>query len=99
MRNECRKALDDHSGQGVAAVDAEIRSGDVLGRVGEEECHGAHQVFGGTHLADGDEGDPLVAELGVLVEDFAGPKSTVLARQLPILARRTLTAQSACSQD
>lgn len=61
-------------GQGVAAVNAEIRTGDVLGRVGEEEGHGAHQVFGGTHLADGDERDPLIAELGVLVEDLAGPK-------------------------
>lgn len=75
MQKVKRKCL----GQSVPAVDAEIRTGDVLGRVGEEEGHGAHQVFGCTHLADGDEGDPLIAELGVLVEDLAGPECIALA--------------------
>lgn len=58
--------------QGVAAVDAEIRTGDVLGRVAEQEGDGAHEVFGGTHLPDGDEGSPLVAQLRVLIENLAG---------------------------
>lgn len=59
-------------GHGVAAVDAELGTGDVFGGVGEEEGYGAHKIFGSTHFADGDEGGPLVAEFGVFVEDFAG---------------------------
>lgn len=59
-------------GQGVATINAQIRPSDVLGCVGEEESNSAHQVFGDTHLADGDEGDPFITELGVFIEDLAG---------------------------
>jgi hypothetical protein len=58
-------------GYGITAVNAEICSSNVLGGIAEQEGHGTHQVFRCTHLADGDERGPLVAKLGVLVEDLA----------------------------
>lgn len=91
--------------QGVAAVDAEVRTGDVLGRVAEQEGDGAHEVFGGTHLTDGDEGGPLVAELGVFIENFAGAirkKSLVnliFDTKIQQWVRVSLTAQSAYTPD
>jgi hypothetical protein len=57
---------------GVAAVDAQIGAGHVTGGVGEQECDGAHEVLGSAHLALRDEGDPLLGELGVVVEDLLG---------------------------
>ena len=60
------------SGYGIASVNAEIRPSDVLGGIAKQEGHGTHQVLRCTHLAGGDERDPLVAKLGVLLEDLAG---------------------------
>lgn len=57
--------------QSVAPIDAQICTCDVLGRVAEEESHSAHEIFWGSHLANGDERSPLVAKLRVFVEDFA----------------------------
>jgi len=54
----------------VATVDAQLGAGHVAGSVGEEESDGAHEVLGLTHLALRDEGDPLLGELGVFVEDL-----------------------------
>lgn len=55
---------------GVATVNAQLSTGHVAGSVGEEEGDGAHEVLGLAHLALGDERDPLLGELGVLVEDL-----------------------------
>ena len=52
---------------GVATVNAQLSTGHVAGSVGEEEGDGAHEVLGLAHLALGDERDPLLGELGVLV--------------------------------
>jgi hypothetical protein len=57
---------------GVAAVDAQLRAGHVARSVGEEEGDSAHEVLGLAHLALRDEGDPLLGELGVVVEDLFG---------------------------
>jgi len=54
----------------VATVDAQLGASHVARGVGEEEGDGAHEVFGLAHLALRDEGDPLLGELGVLVEDL-----------------------------
>lgn len=54
----------------VATINAEFSTGHVAGGVGEEEGDSAHEVFGLAHLALRDEGDPLLGELGVLVEDL-----------------------------
>lgn len=77
MRRSCNGVFKHNSdakilSQSVASINTKIRPGDILGCVGEEEGHGAHQVFGDTHFADGDKRNPFIAELGVFVEDFAG---------------------------
>ena len=54
----------------VATINAELSTGHVAGGVGEEEGDGAHEVLGLSHLALRDKGDPLLGELGVLVEDL-----------------------------
>ena len=56
----------------VATVDAQLGAGHVAGGVGEKEGDGAHEVLGLAHLALGDERDPLLGELGVLIEDLLG---------------------------
>lgn len=86
-------------GQGVASINAQIRPGDILGCVREEEGHSAHQVFRNTHLADGDEGDPFIAELGVFVEDLAGAAQKIIESvHVTEVGESPLTGQSACSQ-
>lgn len=59
-------------GHGVAAVNAEIRPSDVFRGIAKKKSDGAHQVLRCTHLASRNERGPLVAKLGVLVEDLAG---------------------------
>lgn len=59
-------------GQGISAINTEIRAGDVLGSIAKEECYGTHQILGRPHLSNGDEGDPLITELGILIEDLTG---------------------------
>lgn len=56
----------------VTTINAELGAGHVAGGVGKEEGDGAHEVLGLAHLALRDEGDPLLGELGVLVEDLLG---------------------------
>lgn len=56
----------------VTAVDAQLGAGHVTGGVGEQECDGAHEVLGSAHLALRDEGNPLLGELGVVIEDLLG---------------------------
>lgn len=51
----------------VATVNAQLGTSHVARGVGEEEGDGAHEVLGLAHLALGDERDPLLGELGVLV--------------------------------
>lgn len=72
MQNR-RKFRKKRLGQGVATINTEISTRDVFGGVTEQEGDGSHEIFGGTHLADGDEGGPLIAEVGVLVQDLARP--------------------------
>lgn len=57
--------------QSVTTVDSQVGTGDILGSVTEQEGDGTHEVFGGTHLADGDERGPLLLQFGVLIEDLA----------------------------
>lgn len=56
----------------VTTVNAELGASHVAGGIGEEEGDGAHEILGLAHLALGDEGDPLLGELGVLVENLLG---------------------------
>lgn len=58
------------SGDGVAAVDAEVGARDVAGRVREQEGHGAHQVLGLAHGALRDERGPLALQVRVVLEDL-----------------------------
>ena len=62
-------------GQGVAAVNAEVGARNVAGRITEQERHGAHQILRGPHLPGGDQGDPLITELGVFVQDLTSTRS------------------------
>lgn len=94
-----------HLSQGVSTVDTEIRARDVLGGIAKKEGYSAHQVLRGSHFSNGNEGGPLIAELGVLVEDLTG---TVVKEEMNALAtdtlqllqrshRETLTVQSTCN--
>lgn len=61
------------SSQSVSAVDAEISTGNVFRRITEEESDGAHQVLGDSHFTHGNQRDPLVLQIWVIVEDLARP--------------------------
>ena len=65
--------LSGYLGEGVATVNADIGTSHVLGGITEQEGNGTHQVLGSTHLAGGDERDPLVPQFGVLIQNLAGP--------------------------
>lgn len=67
-------------GQGVAAIHPQVRAGDVLGGITEQEGNGAHEILRRSHLTGGDQGDPLVPQFRVLLEDLAGPGRQPLAR-------------------
>jgi len=58
--------------QGVATVDADLSTGHVPGCVTQEEDNRTHEVLGVSHLAEGNQGSPLLAEVGILIEDLAG---------------------------
>jgi hypothetical protein len=55
---------------GIAAVNPQIRSSDVLRGVGQEEGDGPHEILGDAHLALRDERRPFGLEVGVVVEDL-----------------------------
>lgn len=59
-------------GDGVAAVDAQVRARDVRRSIAGQEHGSAHQVLRPAHLADGNERGPLALELRVVIEDLLG---------------------------
>lgn len=88
--------------QGVSAINTEIRARDVLGSIAKEECYGTHQVLGRPHLSNGDEGGPLITELGILIQDLTGAiigneedisKIILQLHQSPSRQRQKLTEQ------
>ena len=54
----------------VPAVDPELRPRDEARRIGEQEGDGAREVLGVAHAAHGGAADPLLLEVGALVEDL-----------------------------
>jgi hypothetical protein len=50
----------------------QLGAGHVARGIGEEEGHGTHEVLGLAHFALRNEGDPLLSELGVVIEDLLG---------------------------
>lgn len=64
----CVKSL----GHSVPAINAKLRTSNVLRSIAKQESHGAHQILRCTHLSSRDKRSPFIAELGVLVENFAG---------------------------
>lgn len=69
-----KKGTSPFLGQGVTTVNAELRTGDVFGSVAEQEGNGTHEILRGSHLARRNEGNPLLSQFRVLVEDLAGSK-------------------------
>lgn len=63
-------------GNGVTAIDAEIRTGHVRTGIGKQEGDGTHEILGLTHLALGNERGPLLLEVWVVVENLLGPVKT-----------------------
>lgn len=57
----------------VTAVNAEIRAGDVLAGIGEQEGHRPHEILGHSHLALRDERSPLLLEVRVVVKNLLSP--------------------------
>lgn len=60
----------DNLGDGVTAVNAELSTGDVAGRIRRQESDSAHEILRLTHLALRDKRRPLVLQVGVLIEDL-----------------------------
>jgi hypothetical protein len=56
----------------VATVNTQLGAGHVARSIGEEEGDGTHKVLRLAHLALRNEGDPLLGELRVVVEDLLG---------------------------
>lgn len=56
----------------VTAINAQISTRHVVGRVGQQECDRAHEVLGRTHLALGNQRGPLLLEIWVVVHDLLG---------------------------
>lgn len=59
-------------GDSVSAVNTQVCAGDIAGSIRQQEGHGTHQIGRLTHLALRNERDPLLLEVGVLVEDLLG---------------------------
>lgn len=81
-------------GDGVATVDAKIGSGDVAGSVAQQESDGTHEVFGGPHLALGNQGCPLPVQLRVLFENLPGPIGGPVSAKSQRSGRATYSAVS-----
>jgi hypothetical protein len=63
---------------------SQVRACDITRRVRGQERHGAHQVFGLSHLALWDQGRPLFLEVWIVVEDFLGSVRSLLALCFPL---------------
>lgn len=57
----------------ITPVHTEVRTRDVTAGVGKEIGDGTHEVFWLTHLADRDQGGPVLVQLGVVSKNFFGP--------------------------
>lgn len=55
---------------GVATVHAEIGASDVSAGIRQQECDGAHQIVGLTHLTLGDKRGPLSLQVWLIVENL-----------------------------
>ena len=62
----------DHSSDRVAAVNAQVCSGDIAARIAEEVGDSAHEIFWLAHLTLGDQGGPVLVEVWVIIEDLLG---------------------------
>lgn len=62
----------------VPAVDPELRPRDEARGVGQQEGDGARQVLRLAHAGHGGAADPLLLEVGALVEDLLGAATCVL---------------------
>lgn len=58
--------------KGIATIDTEFSTGDVPGGITQKEGDCTHEVFGSPHLANRNERSPLIAEVGILIQDLAG---------------------------
>lgn len=67
-------------GDGVTTVDANVGTRNVATGAGQQEGDGTHEVRGLAHLALGDEGNPLLLEVGLLVKDLLGQGGEHVAR-------------------
>ena len=71
-------------GASVTTVNTEIRTGDVLAGIGEQEGDRTHEVLGHPHLALGNEGGPLLLEIWVIIEDLLGPTQSRVSAEIQI---------------
>lgn len=96
MKKEDKRSLS----QGVATVDADLSTGHVPGCVTQEEDNRTHEVFGISHLTEGNERSPLLAEVGVLIQDLAGAVTCQYSIEKNSIKRHGTahTEQSACIQ-
>lgn len=74
-------------GRGICAVNPDVGAVYILGGIRQQEGNRSHEIFGLAHLALGNERNPLLLEIGVLVENLFRPVGKRMDCQslLPIL--------------
>ena len=55
------------------SINSEVCSCDISASVTEQVDHGTLQVFGGSHLADGNQRCPSLVKLRIVIEYFPSP--------------------------
>lgn len=74
----CLRRLISHLSDGVTTIDAEVGASDIVGGIGQQESHGAHEILGRAHLSLGYERGPLLLEVWVVVKDLLGAVKKVV---------------------
>ena len=94
-------------GDRVATIDAQVGTGDILRGVRQEEGHRAHQVDRLAHLSLRNQGDPLLLQVRVIVQDLLGAvrrvswgkgRRTAWRCKPETMARSVRTERSACNR-
>lgn len=88
-----------HLRERVASVHSEVNTVDVFAVLREQENNRTHQVARITHLTHGNQRDPFLLELWVLVEYLCSPTVEAMSEvNLFNHFPKSLTVQSSCIQ-
>ena len=71
------------SSKSITAIDPQISSSDVLGRITEQESDRPHEVFGIAHSARRNQRGPFILQLCIFVEDLARSTEYIVSYPTP----------------